>query len=250
MNESSHQNQASLRLDGLHVSLGIYPILHDIHLDCGPGVLGVCGVNGSGKSTLLRTLAGIHEPTQGSISVCGHDLAHEPVEAKRQLGYVPEHAELYPYLSCREICDTVSVLRGAQVHWEQHLKPLGLSEQSDARLSTLSAGQQRKVTMVAALCGEPAVLLLDEPTKALDQQARGYLDKLIEEWMEKERLVVIASHLFSYLEERCTHYLFLQDGRQVAFGSVTKLQQEAKLPDSSLQTLAQSYLPAYASSFS
>lgn len=238
MNEQLNHTQPWLQLEGLDVHLGIYPILHGLNFSCGPGVLGVCGVNGSGKSTLLRTLAGIHLPAKGRIAVRGHDLVNEPTLAKRHLGYVPEHAELYPYLSCREICDTVSVLRQATPNWEQHLEPLGLQELSDVRLSTLSAGQQRKVTMVAALCGEPSILLLDEPTKALDIQARSYLDSIMEKWVAQGKLVIIASHLFSYLEERCSQYLFLHAGRQVASGTLEALQEQTQQPDATLSELA------------
>lgn len=203
-----------LQVEQLTVALGGSDILHGVSFTSSPGVLGIWGANGSGKSTLLRTLAGILQPLYGTIHIAGHNLREQPVKARQHTGYVPEHAELYPYLSCRELAETVSALRGApESDWREHIAPLGLQGMEDVRLGTLSAGQQRKVTMVLALCGRPTLLLLDEPTKALDTQARNYLDQIINAWKQENKLVVLTSHLPTYLTQHCTHFLCMAEGR-------------------------------------
>ncbi len=227
-----------LGVQNLSVSLGPYDILHDLSFSCGPGVLGVCGINGSGKSTLLRTLSGILKPVEGSISVLGHDLEKEPAQSRKQLGYVPEHAELHPSLSCREICQLVASLRGVEwTEFEDFLQAFGLEGKADVRLSSLSAGQQRKVTMMAALCGEPSLLLLDEPLKALDHASLLVLNEAIEDWRSKQRLVILASHQFDYLTEVCDHFLLLKAGRLLWFGQTEALQGMRRGSEEGLEAL-------------
>ena len=136
--------------------------------------------------------------------------------AWQHLGYMPEHADLYPHLTCRELAETVTALRGAASDvWLEWLTPLGLQGMEDVRLGTMSAGQQRKVTLILALCGEPTLLLLDEPTKALDEASREFLKEVIQKKRERS-LIVITSHLKEYLQTHCTHFLRMKDGRNEA----------------------------------
>ena len=205
-----------LHVQELHVALGGERILHGVSFESGPGVLGIWGANGSGKSTLLKTIAGIVQPLDGSVAIAGADLMKEPVKARQHLGYMPEHADLYPHLTCRELAETVTALRGAASDvWLEWLTPLGLQGMEDVRLGTMSAGQQRKVTLILALCGEPTLLLLDEPTKALDEASREFLKEVIQKKRERS-LIVITSHLKEYLQTHCTHFLRMKDGRNEA----------------------------------
>ncbi|MBK03346.1 MAG: hypothetical protein CL920_32185 [Deltaproteobacteria bacterium] len=201
-----------LSIEDLSISLGGTVILERVECDITSGVLGIYGPNGSGKSTLMRTIAGIYLPRSGRIQIAGHDLEQAPVLARQQLGYVPEHADLYPYITCRELCDTVGALRGDHSGgWKEQLAAVGLQGKEDMKLGTLSAGQQRKVTLLVALCGSPQVLLLDEPTKALDQQSLGFLNEIIQDWKDQQKLILLTSHLRTYLETYCAEYLILSN---------------------------------------
>lgn len=203
-----------LSIQNIDVYLGGHPILQDLSLESGSGILGIVGSNGTGKSTLLRTIAGIIRPLRGEISIVGSSLSTDPVHAKRHIGYLPEHADLYPHLSCTELCEMASILRkGTQEDWKKYVEPLGLKGLEHVRIGLLSAGQQRKVTLLVALCGQPTLLLLDEPTKALDQEARAVLEDILSIWKKKHRLVLLTSHLATYLQHHCTHLFDLNQGQ-------------------------------------
>lgn len=178
-------------------------MLQDLSLELGPGLHALVGPNGAGKSTLLRALAGVLPPASGAVEIDGHDLWREPVAARRRLGYLPESPELFPYLTARELLRTANAVRGAAPEAGEELfgrwvRPAAL----DLRIGSLSAGQRRKLALVAATCHEPSVLLLDEPDNALDAAARADLLELLARWTDEGRLVVVSTHRPEALGER------------------------------------------------
>ncbi len=159
------------------------------------GVWLLRGANGSGKSTLLRALAGVGVAHRGTIEIAGHDLAVQPVEARRHLGFLPQSAEIFGWLTVREFLETVAALRSTSVD-EPLARARTLVDEKcdDRRLDTLSAGQRRKICLCAALCGRPDVLLLDEPEAALDDAAVGALATELAGLAEDGRAVLVACH--------------------------------------------------------
>jgi ABC-type multidrug transport system ATPase subunit len=176
-------------------------ILDGAALELDGGLYALTGPNGAGKSTLLRALAGVLPLARGRIEIEGHDLWREPVAARRRLGWLPESAELFPYLTARELLRTANAVRGVaaiagEEHFAQWVRPAAL----DLRIGTLSAGQRRKLALVAATCHDPRVLLLDEPDNGLDAAAVADLRALLSAWRDEGRTVVVATHRSRALE--------------------------------------------------
>ncbi len=189
-------------------------ILDGCSLRLGPGLTVLRGANGSGKSTLLRSFAGILHRGRGTIAIAGHDLDREPEAARAQLGYVPETPELFPYLTPRELLSVIADLRGGSLEQGvEVMASLGLDGREDQRIATLSLGQRRKVTIAAAACGEPRVLLLDEPFNGLDAAALAVLRDLLRRWRDQGRAIVVATHDLAPLEGLEDRVLMVRDGR-------------------------------------
>lgn len=179
----------------LVVRRGGVAILEGASFELGAGLFALTGPNGAGKSTLLRALAGVQPLAGGRIEIDGHDLWREPVAARQRLGYLPESPELFPYLTARELLRTANAVRGVaatagEEHFARWVRPAAL----DLRIGTLSAGQRRKLALVAATSHEPPVLLLDEPDNALDAAAAADLCALLQAWRDEGRTVVVATH--------------------------------------------------------
>lgn len=185
---------AVLAID-LLVRRGGIAILDGAAFELDGGLFALTGPNGAGKSTLLRALAGVQPLAGGRIEIDGHDLWRAPVPARRQLGYLPESPELFPYLTARELLRTANAVRGvAATAGEDRFARWVRSGALDLRIGTLSAGQRRKLALVAATSHEPRVLLLDEPDNALDAAAVADLRALLLAWRDEGRTLVVATH--------------------------------------------------------
>ena len=184
-----------VRITDLVVRRGGMVVLDRVRLTLGSGMFALTGPNGAGKSTLLRALAGVQPPASGHIEIDGVDLWREPAAARRRLGYLPECPELFPYLTARELLRTANAVRGVDPHageerFAHWVRPAAL----DLRIGTLSAGQRRKLALVAAISHDPPLLLLDEPANTLDAAALADLRALLTAWRDEDRPVNVATH--------------------------------------------------------
>jgi putative ABC transport system ATP-binding protein len=168
-------------------------------------VTAIAGPSGSGKSSLLRLMGALERPTAGTISFGGDDIARMPTRVRRALrrgriGFVPSHASaaLARGITVGEELRLAAVLRGAGRGWrqgaEQRLERLGLGDRWGARTEHLSSGEQQRVALVAALVGEPDVLLADEVTAALDAVSAGLLLDDLHATAAAGAVVVVATH--------------------------------------------------------
>jgi heme-transporting ATPase len=177
-------------------------IFSAVDLDLGPGVYALTGRNGAGKSTLLRLLAGAQRPAQGRITIAGYDLARQPIAARRQLSYAPDENPVYPFVTggdaLRLVAAAKSTVPGPIV--DSLIVAFGLTPFLDERVDALSLGTQKKLLLAAAWIGTPAVILLDEPSNALDAASRNALVARI--GMDGARAVVLfASHEAEFVAE-------------------------------------------------
>ena len=180
-------------------------------------VLGLLGQNGAGKTTLLNILTGYLAPTSGRVLVDGHDPLLEPAEAKRCLGYLPEHPPLYDEMTVREYLMFASELKGVRrraipAHVDEVMELTGLTQMRSRLLSHLSKGYRQRAGMAQALCASPDVLVLDEPTVGLDPKQITEIRALIRT-LGKGRTIVFSSHILSEVQQLCTHVAILDAGQ-------------------------------------
>jgi ABC-2 type transport system ATP-binding protein len=193
----------------------------DLSFSVSPGeVLGFLGANGAGKSTTMRMIAGFVEPTEGSVSVCGHDIERDSVAAKSCMGYLPEGAPSYGEMTVGEFLDFVADIRGLKGEQRRQRRAvvtdrLALGPVIQQVIETLSKGFRRRVGLAQALIHDPQVLILDEPTDGLDPNQKHEVRRLINE-LSKDKLVIVSTHILEEVHEVCTRAIIIADGRIVA----------------------------------
>lgn len=209
----------ALVLDGVTVRRGSRDVLVGVDATLGPGLTVLTGTNGSGKSSLLAAISGIVPCARGRIAIAGHDLVLEPVAARRDLGLLPERADAFVGLSARAWLGFVTAVRGADLAAaiDDLTALLGGDANGavDRPMSTLSAGQRRKVALVAATCGEPHLLLLDEPLNALDDAGIVALESIVTTWQEHGRAVLCAMHRPGAWMDRASAHWHVDDRRVI-----------------------------------
>ena len=183
-------------------------------------MLGFLGPNGAGKTTTMRMIAGFVTPTAGSASICGHDIATEPLAAKTVLGYLPEGAPTYGEMSVSGFLDFIADLRAlAGEHRKQRLDyvigRLQLEPVLQQTIETLSKGFKRRVGLAQAIVHDPKVLILDEPTDGLDPVQKHEVRTLITE-IAREKTIIISTHILEEVDAVCTRAMIIARGRVVA----------------------------------
>ena len=198
-----------------------------LDLDVPPGeILGLVGPNGAGKTTTLRALAGILRPTEGTLAIAGYDLAESPVEAKRQLAFIPDEPHLFDYLTVEEHLRFTARLYGVPDAAERIpalLAEMDLTEKRGVLPSELSRGMKQKLSVAAALLHDPKVLILDEPLTGLDPSGIRRMKDTIRRRAERGTAVILSSHLLNLVEELCTRVLLLRRGQVAALGAIAEL---------------------------
>jgi ABC-type multidrug transport system ATPase subunit len=145
-------------------------VLHSVNLEVQPGLSLLLGPNGCGKSTLLKLSSGVEIPDSGKIDIDGHDLWREEILARKGLAYVPEHPDLTPYASIKEILDFVCRLRGRSLEeGKKALAFFGLQHLAHRTIRELSMGQRRRAVFAACFVGTSSHILLDEPLEGMDR---------------------------------------------------------------------------------
>lgn len=189
-------------------------------------VVGLVGPNGAGKTTTLRSIAGIVRPTEGTIRVAGHDLAHDPVAAKQQLAFIPDEPQLFEYLTVEEHLHFVGRLyrvADARARVPALLDELELTEKRAVLPGELSRGMRQKLAIACGLLHEPQALLLDEPLTGLDPVGIRKMRTTIVRRAQAGSAVLLSSHLLHLVEEVCNRVLVLVAGRMAAFGSIAEI---------------------------
>jgi ABC-2 type transport system ATP-binding protein len=191
-------------------------------------VLGFLGPNGAGKSTTMKMIAGFLTPTEGTASICGHDVIEDPIAAKRCLGYLPEGAPAYPDMTCLGFLEFVAAIRG--FHGDERRRRVKaaadrveLGAVLFQPIDTLSKGFKRRVGLAQALLHDPEVLILDEPTDGLDPNQKHQVRTLIES-MAKDKAIIISTHILEEVDAVCTRAMVIAKGRVLADGTPSELE--------------------------
>jgi ABC-2 type transport system ATP-binding protein len=221
---------------GLTKYYAAIPAVRDVSFRIAPGgVLGLLGPNGSGKSTTVSILTGLLEPSGGTVLFDGRDIRDDLIAYKSRIGYVPEEAVLYSYLTGPEYLSLVGNLRGIAAgvlkrRIDGFLELFNLQDDVDASMSAYSKGMRQKVLISAALLHDPGIIILDEPNSGLDVTTTLVLRSLVQALANEGRIVVYSSHVLESVEQVATDVLILHEGRVVAHDSVARLRELMQLP--------------------
>ncbi|AKT37637.1 ABC transporter ATP-binding protein [Chondromyces crocatus] len=191
-------------------------------------VVGLLGPNGAGKTTTLRLLAGILSPTSGRVRIGGVDLAANPLEAKQRIGFLSGDTQLYQRLTPREVLRYFGRLYGmAPARLEQRIEvlvqDLEMGEFASRPCGTLSTGQRQRANIARAFLHEPELLILDEPTNALDVLSGRFIVESIRRERAAGRAILLSTHVMSEAEYLCDRIVLLHEGRVVDAGTLTEL---------------------------
>ncbi len=201
-----------------------------------PGeVLGYLGPNGSGKSTTVKMLTGLMPPTSGHILFDGADIQEDLVAHKARVGYVPEEAHVYTYLTGPEYLRLCGRLRGVpsralEQKIDRFLHLFGLDVDYHATLSSFSKGMRQKILLSAALIHNPRLIILDEPVSGLDVGTALVLRAVVRALAADGRIIFYSSHELETVEKLSTRVIILRSGRIVADDSASRLRELMAAP--------------------
>ena len=224
-----------LEVEGLRKSYGTLQAVQDLSFSVAPGeVLGLVGPNGAGKTSTLRCLAGILPPTAGQVRIAGHALSTHPVQAKRELAFLPDEPRLFEYLTVREHLAFVARLYGV-ADWEGRaqalLAEMELEGKEGALPGELSRGMKQKLSIACGLLHAPRLILLDEPLTGLDPLGIRRMKASLRARAEAGAALVLSSHLLPLVEELCHRLLVIARGRVVALGTLAEIRARLQAGD-------------------
>src|ERR1700744_1955032 len=206
-------------------------VLKGINLDVYPGqVIGYIGPNGAGKSTTVKILTGLIPDFQGEVLVNGIDMAQNPLEIKKLIGYVPENAEIYDVLTPMEYLDFIGKLYGMDEAMlndraQKLLAAFGLSANVNDRMDTFSKGMKQKVLLISGIIHNPKIIILDEPLSGLDANAVIMIKELIMRLSQEGKTIFYCSHMMGVVEKVSDRILLINKGEIVADGTFESLKQ-------------------------
>jgi sodium transport system ATP-binding protein len=202
-----------------------------LDLDCRQGeIYGLLGPNGAGKTTTLRILASILSPSSGTALIDGIDVAADPLEVRRRIGFLSGSTGLYPRLTAREMLEYFGRLHGLDearlaTRVEELLETFHIKPFENGRCESLSTGQRQRVSIARAVLHDPPVLILDEPTTGLDILAAGDMIDFIQSRREAGTCVLFSTHILSEAERLCDRIGVIDQGRMLAVGTLAELRE-------------------------
>ncbi len=222
---------------------GALTAVDDVSFSVGRGeVLGFLGPNGAGKSTTMKMVTGFLAPDRGTIRIGGVDIAANPVEVKRWIGYLPEGAPLYGEMTTRGFLRFIAGVRGlrgadADRRIDGVVEKVSLESVLQMPIDTLSKGFKRRVGLAQAILHDPRILILDEPTDGLDPNQKHEVRSLIR-GMSEEKVIVLSTHILEEVDAVCTRATIIANGRIVSDGTPEELLRRSRMHNALRLSLA------------
>ncbi|MCK5067648.1 MAG: ABC transporter ATP-binding protein [Bacteroidales bacterium] len=209
-----------IEIKGLHKYYGNHHVLKDINLDIGePGIYAILGPNGSGKSTLLKSIIGLVNPRQGTISVNGISVAGTHAY-RNEISYLPQIARFPDNLRVFELIRLIKEIRNEEADESELVNLFQVESDIRKRLRNLSGGTRQKVNMILGFLFDTPYLILDEPTISLDPVSLTKFRKIISEKKEQGKIIIYTTHIMNLVEELSDHIILLLEGRIIFKGGL------------------------------
>jgi len=203
----------------------VYPgpvtALQGVSLDIGTGMFGLLGPNGAGKSTFMRILAGVLEPTSGSVTLDGRDVLADPNALWSVLGYLPQDFGFFPHLSGQAMLEYLLELKGIATGKETRklaaslLERVNLAYAAKRKVKEYSGGMRQRLGIAQAVAGDPRLIIVDEPTAGLDPEERHRFYRILAELAER-RTVLLSTHIVEDVAVLCPRFAVIRNGQVVA----------------------------------
>ena len=209
-----------IKVENLTKRFGSIYALNDVSFEIGEGeIVGLLGPNGAGKSTAMNIITGYLSTTSGKVLVGGIDMLENPIEAKKQIGFLPEQPPLYPDMTVMEFLNFVYDLKGCELEREAHLEEIisvtKISEVRGRLIKNLSKGNKQRVGIAQALIGDPKVVIFDEPTVGLDPKQILAVRNLLRT-LAKRHTVILSTHILAEVQAVCERIVVIDRGRVIA----------------------------------
>jgi ABC-2 type transport system ATP-binding protein len=214
----------AIEVRDLRKSYGPLEAVRGISFEVGRGeIFGLLGPNGAGKTTTVEILEGYRERSGGDVTVLGTDPASRDRDFRARIGVVLQSSGFYPRATVRESVELMAKAYPAPREVAETIAVVGLGEKADARVKTLSGGQQRRLDLALALVGDPELIFLDEPTTGFDPAARRTAWSVIQSLKELGKTVVLTTHYLDEAQSLSDRVAIVQAGRIVAAGPPAEL---------------------------
>jgi ABC-2 type transport system ATP-binding protein len=219
----------AIEVENLHKSYGSTKAVQGVSFKVEQGeIFSLLGPNGAGKTTTISMLSTLLQPDQGELSIMGHSLKTDAMQAKAELGVVPQEIALYEDLSAQEnlsFWGKMYGLRGAQLkkRTAEVLETIGLTDRRNDRVGKFSGGMKRRVNIGVALLHKPKVLYMDEPTVGIDPQSRRHILDSIKQLNRDGMTVLYTTHYMEEAEELSNRIAIMDSGKVIASGTQAEL---------------------------
>jgi ABC-2 type transport system ATP-binding protein len=230
-----------IKLTGLTKQYGNLIAVKSIDLEVKAGeVFGFLGPNGAGKTTTIKMMAGLLQPTGGSVAIGGFDVQKEPLQAKAITGFIPDRPYLYEKLTAVEFMRFVAELytmQGADGRIQELLGLFGLTDWAGELVENFSHGMKQRLVMASSLLHRPKVLVVDEPMVGLDPRGARLVKDLFKDLASQGVTIFMSTHTLEIVEAMCTRVAIINKGEIIAGGSVEELGRLARMENSHLEPI-------------
>ena len=234
-----------LIIEHLTKKYGETKAVDDLSLHIQPGeIYGFIGHNGAGKTTTLKSVAGILQFDEGTISVNGHSVLEDPLAAKKDLAYIPDNPDLYDFMSGIKILNFIADVYGvpAAVRQERIRKYADIFELTDhlaQPISSYSHGMKQKLAMIAAWTHAPKLIIMDEPFVGLDPKASHSLKEMMREHCDQGGAIFFSTHVLEVAEKLCDKVAIIKQGRLIRTGTMEEVKGDVSLEEVFLELEAE-----------
>ena len=229
----SINEEAMINVNGLTKYYGDWPAIENLSFTVNKGeILGFLGPNGAGKTTTMRILTGFMPPSSGSAQIAGHDVVTQSLQARQNIGYLPETVPLYTEMNVRDYLDFMGNIRGMDRAWRQRrigevIDTCRLGEYRSTLIGKLSKGFRQRVGIAQAILHEPKVLIMDEPTIGIDPIQVVETRSLIK-GLGGEHTIILSTHILPEVSIVCERVIIIHEGQVVAIDKPENLSERLR----------------------